>query len=77
MPQRILKLLLAIVATVGGVRGGLANLAQLANGFPQLSVIKLAAISLPSGVINILNVGKKGNFFHKEAIQSAEIKAAA
>lgn len=64
--EGILKFELFFIAPMNGIGNRRNNLAFRADTLPELLVVKLAAISFASRVINVLHIGKERDFFHKD-----------
>ena len=58
-----LKLLLLFITFVNSVSIGYDDIALMTDMLPKTAIIKLPRVSLPSGVVDVLNVNKYGDFF--------------
>ena len=65
-PQNILKLMLLFITSFNGVGIGFNHLSIFSNPAPELIVVKTTLVSVPGGVINILNVNEYTDFFHSD-----------
>lgn len=62
--EGVLKFVLFVVVSFDGVRGRADDISLRTDAFPEFPVVKLTAIGLSGGVINVLYVDKNRNFFH-------------
>ncbi len=60
----VLEFLLLVVVTVNCVGCCRDNLAVGADAPQEFLVIELATVCLPAGVVDVLHVGKNGDFLH-------------
>lgn len=66
VPQGILKFTLIIIVPRNRIGAGCHNLTLSADALPKFAVIKLAAIGLAGGVVDVLHIHKNRDFFHSE-----------
>ena len=69
MTQRVLELALLIVGAVNRIGGGLHNITLMLQLLPEAAVIKLPAVGLAAGVIDVLHIDKYSDFFQRQTWQ--------
>ena len=62
--EGILELELLVIISLDGIGGGRNDLPFSTDSLPEFPVIKLAAIGITGGVVNVLHIGKNCDFIH-------------